>query len=122
MESILINGHRDLTADEFNDHYALKIRKANAENPSCVWVIGNSGACDRYAYDFLRKLGVCPTRVKIYHMASAVPENRYNCILRAFDTKTTMNATMLKCTTRDIVWIRPDTDKYGLSQIIKRKV
>jgi hypothetical protein len=107
MRVYLISGHRDITLEEFQNYYAGKIRKSNAEFSNCVYIVGDNPGCDKYAQEYLRKIGVSPTRVIIYYRNATPPVNAYKCKTKAFDTGNEKNIAMTNDSTHDIAWVRP---------------
>lgn len=102
-----ICGHQDLTQEEFNENYARKIRNSNAYYPDCIYFVGDAPGCDRMAQDFLRKIGVSPERVTIFHRPSEVPENPHQCHTRVFPSTFAAIRAMITMSTHDIAWVRP---------------
>jgi hypothetical protein len=121
MRVYLINGHRDLTLEEFENHYHGKIRKSNAEFPNCIYIVGDNPGCDKYAQDYLRKIGVSPTRVIIYYRTATPPVNTHKCKTKSFDTNNEKNIAMVNHSTHDIVWVRSDEIGSELGKNIERR-
>ena len=123
MRVYLISGHRDLTDEEFRNYYADKIRKSNAEFPNCVYIVGDNPGCDKYAQDYLRKIGVSPARVIIYYRTATPPANIHKCETKAFDTNNEKNIAMVNHSTHDIAWIRPgEVDSEPGKNIERRRI
>ena len=105
-----IYGHTDITFDEFDEHYKSKIRKSNAKNPSCRYLVGNSQGCDQLTQIFLREIGVSPERIRVCYRAPIPPENPYGYNLHEFQTKREAELYMIKRATCHISWSRSIDD------------
>lgn len=116
-----ISGHRDLTEEEFNIHYASKIRKSNAQSPSCGYILGDASGCDKLAQEFLRKIGVSPERICIHHVESKQPANKYKYNLHSHSTESARRNYMTHVSTSDIAWVRPGCEDSEVRNNILRR-
>ena len=69
-----ISGHRDLTIEEFNEHYTPKILEILRDDLECEFVIGDYQGVDMFAQKLLEGQ---VDRVTVYHMFNS-PRNLAN--------------------------------------------
>lgn len=110
-----VSGHRDLTEEEFDEHYKRQLQHAAWSGHH--FVVGDYHGADimvqRYLHDVL---GVDKSRVTVYHMGDKpmqiVPEYE-GSTTGGFKTDTERDAAMTWNSDYDIAWIR--TGKYDSS-------
>lgn len=111
--TFFISGHPDITAEEFRKHYEHRIRKYNAEYIDSKFIVCDESEFDRMAQDFLRRIGVPPKSITIYHMSRRAPINRHQYNTKAFARACARNHAATMASTHDILWIRDNDSVCG---------
>lgn len=125
-----ISGHLDLTEQEFEEHYASKIRKAIENHDR--FVIGDARGADSMAQKYisqiyfsqnkiLRKTNLdCP--VVVYHMLDKPRNNNYGFRTKGgFKNDTERDKQMTLESTYDIAWVRPGKEESGTAKNVNRR-
>lgn len=103
MKTYFISGHRNVTQEEFNEHYTPRIIEALREGAS--FVIGDYHGVDTMAQLLLRKLKA--ENVVVYHMFDS-PRNCMGFERRGgFTSDSARDAAMTILSDEDILWVRP---------------
>lgn len=117
-----ISGHRDVTEEEFQEHYAVKISSAYFSGQN--FVVGDYYGVDIMAQKLLHNLWAGPDRVTVYHMfdepRNIVDEYRVNRVY-GFKTDTERDAAMTVASDYDIAWVRVGKYNSGTAQNIIRR-
>jgi hypothetical protein len=112
-----ISGHRDISENEFREHYENKIFEAI--NQDCSFVLADCRGVDEQSQKFLKAFNV--KDVKVYHMFE---EPRYNsgfeCI-GGFQNDIERDTAMTEASDYDIAWVRPGKERSGTAQNIERR-
>lgn len=120
MKTFFISGHLDLTAVEFEEHYAPRLR-ALAADPDVSFIVGDAPGADAMAQERLKALGV--SRMTVYHMLVAP---RHWCgvgtLKGGYATDKARDAAMTSESTGDLAWVRPGREKSGTAKNLLRRV
>ncbi len=109
----------NLTDDEFNAHYARKLRKSNADYPTCHYIIGDTPS-DHVALEFLVKCGISPERITIYSR-DGPSVNRFYCKTATIADDIRRADKMTSLSTHDIAWVRPGAKDSDPEKNINRR-
>ncbi len=101
-----ISAPENLNTAEFAEHLSRRIRKSNAEFPDSQYIIGDLPA-DILTYEFLRRCGVSPDRITIFHRGP--PHNPYRCKTHYIPDDIKRRQALVKLSTHDITWNNPNT-------------
>lgn len=101
-----ISGPTDITGEEFTSNIARKIKKVNSQY-DCKFLVDES-ACGKLSQQYLRKIGICPTKITIYHRTDIAPENKHNYRTKSFSTNIQKCVEATRMSTHDIAWFRPE--------------
>jgi len=111
-----ISGHLDITAEEFKDHYQLRIEKALYKG--CFFTVGDARGTDTFAQKLLRDY----PNVVVYHMFDHPRHNiGSHSTAGGFKSDEERDAAMTLASTHDIAWVRPGREKSGTAKNIKRR-
>lgn len=104
MKTYFISGHRNVTPEEFEEHYAPHIREAVKAGAS--FVLGDYHGVDTMAQQLLSDLGA--TRVTVYHMFTS-PRNNVGFFPMSggFSSDEQRDTAMTDASDADILWVRP---------------
>jgi hypothetical protein len=117
---IFISGHRDITEEEFKEHYKERIIE-ETKDPSTSFVVGDAAGVDNLAQIILTVYA--PDRHTVYfkgetprhiHAAEAKEKGGYSSQI-AKDTA------MTNASTHDLLWIRPGKERSGTASNQKRR-
>lgn len=123
-----ISGHRDLTKEEFNQHYVPIIDEIIRNDVFTEFVIGDWEGCDTMVIEYLLEQIDYPP-ITIYHVEKEPRikfggesilnfENIYNIKLRTYDE---CDARMTSDSKFDVAWIRPGRKDSHTAKNIKRR-
>mgnify|MGYP003294403523 CR=1 FL=1 len=123
-----ISGHRDLTQEEFDKHYAPLIDEIIRNDVFTEFVVGDWEGCDTMFINFLLEQVDYPP-ITIYHVEEEPRikygnesilnvENIYSIKLRNYDE---CDAKMTKDSVFDVAWIRPGREDSHTAMNIKRR-
>ena len=114
-----ISGHRNITSEEFVEHYLPQIFNVIKEDPNAKFVVGDYDGVDSIAQQLL----INKTKnLTVYHMFDKPMNNHGN-----WDTKggykddIDRDSAMTKESDKDIAWIRTPGDMSGTEQNIERR-
>lgn len=122
-----ISGHRDLTQEEFDKHYAPVLKKVLQSDWNCEFVIGDWEGCDTMALEFLLShpdykyieiYYVDKVRIQPFGDHVDCFENLY---VYSKDNYDECDEAMTKCSDFDIAWIRPGREDSHTAINIKRR-
>lgn len=116
-KTVFVFGHLDLTPEEFEAHYAPKIRAAAAEGAR--FVVGDARGADAMAQALLVTLGATTT---VFHMLDAPRNNaRPFTTVGGFLNDRTRDEAMTEASSADIGWVRPGREKSGTAKNFARR-
>lgn len=116
-----VSGHRDLTKEEFEEHYVPLIQKVMTEDQLAEFVVGNWEGCDEMFLTYMRKINpeawitiycCSDSRIKTYN-------NVY--IYNIFNNYDECDASMTENSDFDIAWIRQGKEDSHTANNIKRR-
>lgn len=115
-----ISGHRDVTIEEFNEHYVPLIEHAISEGH--LFVVGDYQGVDYMAQQYLANEKLNPVTVVVYHMFTA-PRNYITKFLTkgGYVSDEDRDSAMTKESDYDIAWVRPGKEKSGTAINIRRR-
>lgn len=116
MPTYFISGHLDLTPDEFDDHYRLRLREAVSKDAS--FVVGDAHGTDRMAQVYLMGWGA---NVTVFHMLVEPRNNAGFPTEGGFRSDAARDAQMTADSDADIAWVRPGREKSGTARNLKRR-
>jgi hypothetical protein len=121
MPRAFISGHRDLTQDEFNEHYVPLIDKAIAEG--CDFVVGDARGADTMAQVYLAyRWIICGCKVTVFHMSDSPRVNKDRFPTRGgYQSDDERDAAMTAASDFDIAWVRSGYEDSGTAQNIARR-
>ena len=117
-KTYFVSGHRNITEEEFVEHYEPMLWDALNEEDSS-FVVGDCRGVDNLSQKYLRAMGV--KEVKVYHMFE---EPRYGNGLETvggFVSDIDRDSAMTDVSDVDIAWVRPGCEKSGTAQNIERR-
>ena len=118
-----ISGHRDLTTEEFVEHYVPLIHKVIKEDSQAAFVVGDWEGCDSMFLNFIKHTYFIQPRIHIYYVN--IPrvdlEKLDNISLYNKSTYDECDASMTKDSDFDIAWIRPGREESHTALNIKRR-
>lgn len=118
MTTHFVSGHRDLTLDEFREHYAPRIAAALAAD--AAFVVGDARGCDLMAQLYLRD--VRAVRVQVFHMLDE-PRNNVGgfATIGGFSSDDARDAAMTAASSADIAWVRSGRGGGGTAANLARR-
>jgi hypothetical protein len=116
-KTYFISGHRNVTREEFNIHYAEKIVDAIMENAS--FVVGDCPGVDMMAQEWLKRCLV--DRVTVYHMLESPRCNAGFPLKGGFKSDVERDYTMTLDSDDDIAWVRPGCERSGTGNNLDRR-
>ena len=72
----------NMTAEQWKEKMEWTIRRENASHPKSRWIIYDNSRAE----NFLREIGVSPSRIVIYHLSYNKYESKYKSEQREFKT------------------------------------
>jgi len=114
-----ISGHRDLTGKEFIHHYQKELDRAI--NDGCCFVVGDAPGADVMAQRYLKRMGVEPSRVTVYHLGILPRNNVGFCSKGGFTFHSEKDAAMTAASGFDIAWARDGRTTSGTAKNIERR-
>ena len=122
-----ISGHRDLTQEEFDQHYLPVINKVLEDDDTPEFVLGDWEGCDTMALEYLVILHRIPW-ITIYCVDNprvqphgSNPTDFEEVYLHRCRTYDECDSEMTKCSNFDIAWIRPGRKDSHTAKNIKRR-
>lgn len=122
-----VSGHRDLTKEEFEEHYVPLIQKVIKEDSWAEFVVGDWEGCDTLFIEYI--LYRFPNIfVSIYYIDYIKTKFRGNYVynydninLCKRNTYDECDASMTRNSDFDIAWIRPGREDSHTAKNIKRR-
>ena len=122
--TVFISGHRNITEEEFETHYAPAIEMEIENNPYTLFVIGDYYGCDIMAQNYLIDvLNYDPQKITVYHMKES-PRNinpKITNTVGGFQTDEERDSAMTNNSYKDIAFVRNHTELSGTAQNILRR-
>ena len=122
-----ISGHRDLTQEEFNDHYVPILTHILKKDPMAYFVVGDWEGCDTMALEWLISHSDYPD-VYVYYVNEVRVTfsgekliNFYNVMLRPCASYDECDSRMTQDSDFDVAWIRPGREDSHTAMNIKRR-
>lgn len=117
-----VSGHRDLTQEEFEEHYVPLINFIVAEDFYSKFVVGDWEGCDNMFIQYMED-NHTDIPIDIYYVdILRVRTGNYNSYrLLKCDNYDECDASMTKYSTFDIAWIRPGKEDSHTAKNIKRR-
>lgn len=117
-----ISGHRDLTTEEFVEHYVPLIHKVIKEDSQAAFVVGDWEGCDSMFVQYMEAFYSKVPIVIFYVDILRIKEGKFNI----YDFRECVNyyecdATMTLCSHFDIAWIRPGRENSHTANNIRRR-
>ena len=114
---VFVSGHLDLTAEEFEAHYAPALERYAAEGAR--FVVGDARGCDAMVQRWLAALA--PQRVTVFHMFDQPRNNAGFPVRGGFASDDARDAAMTAASTTDLAWVRPGREKSGTAKNLARR-
>ena len=108
-----VSGHRDVTEEEFKEHYAPALSRA-AWNPNARFVIGDYYGVDIMAQKYLKEEGI--KNVVVFHMLEKPRNNAGFPTIGGFTSDEDRDSAMTDVSDEDILWVRPGKEGSGTDQ------
>lgn len=122
-KTYFISGHRDITAEEFQN-YSQALDKIIKETPDASFVVGDYYGVDIMAQDYLvNVLKIDPAQITVYHMFNK-PRNineKITNTVGGFETDEERDAAMTTNSSHDIAFVRNHKKLSGTAQNILRR-
>lgn len=119
-----VSGHRDLTPEEFEEHYALLIYGLIMEDTFAEFYVGDWEGCDSMFMDYIEDNFV-DTTVHIVCVdsprLSINPDSKNKLIIHKYNTYDECDSAMTHNTQLDIAWVRPGKENSHTALNIKRR-
>jgi len=115
-----ISGHRNITDEEFAEHYIPKIDQGIKEG--AIFVVGDYYGADQKAQDYLKKKSYDEMKVRVHHMLKKPRYCVWSFKLGGFRSDEERDSAMTLASTHDIAWVRPGKGDSGTAQNIARRV
>ena len=123
-----VSGHRDLTQEEFDEHYVPMINDIMNNDPFTEFVVGDWEGCDTMIIDYLLNRFDYPP-ITIYHVEEQ-PRVKFGneSVLKFKDIFSTKLPSYDDCDKQmtfdskfDVAWIRPGREDSQTAMNIKRR-
>jgi hypothetical protein len=114
-----VSGHRDLTEQEFVEHYLPKLLKVIEFDKDPIFLVGNYEGCDEMFLKFMQA-GNYDHFVYLYYVDN--PMRHYDYVFtRHMETPNDCDYTMTSNSDFDIAWIRPGREDSHTANNIRRR-
>jgi hypothetical protein len=114
-----ISGHRDITEDEFIQHYE-PILWEKINEPDVKFVVGDCQGADTMAQKYLKSMGM-KNEVTVYHMFEDPRHNSGFGLIGGFNSDDERDFAMTESSDKDIAWVKPGRERSGTQQNINRR-
>ena len=116
-----VSGHRDLTKEEFEEHYVPLIQKVLKSDIFPEFIVGDWEGCDSMFLSFIKdyEVHVIITYVEEVPRIKEGEFNRY--IFHKCTNYDECDATMTACSHFDVTWVRPGREDSHTAKNIKRR-
>ena len=115
-----VSGHRDITQEEFDEHYAPLLDKA-IENGN-MFVVGDCEGVDDMAQRYIESHGVSYNNLMVFHMYT---DPRYcveDCLTHGgYHSDVDRDWAMTVVSDEDIAWVRKGKERSGTAQNLARR-
>lgn len=118
-KTYFISGHRDITEEEFIEHYEPVLWKRLNE-PDSKFVVGDCGGVDIMAQKYLKSMGM-RDNVEVYHMFEEPRHNVGFSLFGGFNSDLERDFAMTEASDADIAWVRPGCQRSGTAQNLARR-
>ena len=115
-----VSGHRDLTQEEFNEHYIPLIDKVLREDIWADFVVGDWEGCDTMFIEYMSSEFHTAT-ILIYCVEHPRIKSTLYVSYCTCDNYDYCDATMTRHSDFDIAWIRPGREDSHTAKNIKRR-
>lgn len=117
-----ISGHREISQEEFNEHYVKALREIIEEDPKAEFVVGDYHGADTMAQEWLKE-NIRPDRVTVYHMFESPRVYRDSGFKKkgGYKTDEERDAAMTKESDKDVAFLRKGKRKSGTAQNLCRR-
>ncbi len=113
-----ISGHRDVTPEEFDEHYVPKLSAALLEQEA-TFVVGDFEGVDIMAQKWLKDRN--NENVIVFHMFTSPRQNAGFPTIGGFTSDEHRDSTMTSASDFDIAWVRPGKEKSGTAINLRRR-
>lgn len=127
MTTYFISGHLDLTAQEFEEHYAPRILAAIGLGAN--FVVGDARGADNMAQEFLAdrySAKPCCTdwhrHITVYHMHKRPRNNAGFPTSGGFKSDSERDKAMTADSDADIAWVRSGRERSGTAKNLDRRL
>ena len=117
-KTYFISGHRNVTLEEFYEHYVPRIVGALMEDS--LFVVGDCPGVDVMAQEYLKKSGA-GDRVTVFHMLESPRHNIGFLTVGGFMSDVQRDYTMTLNSDDDIAWVRPGCERSGTGNNLDRR-
>lgn len=123
-----ISGHRDLTIEEFEEHYIPIIDKIITDDDSAEFLVGDWEGCDLMAVEYLSLLPSIASDITIYYVEKVkmrpfgdVVYDYKNIHFKEKSTYDECDSAMTLDSDFDVAWIREGKEDSHTTKNIKRR-
>lgn len=113
-----ISGHRNITEEEFIQHYE-PVLWDKINEPEVSFVVGDCRGVDDRAQRYLKAMGV--RDVTVYHMFEEPMHNSGFNLKGGFNSDVERDYNMTLDSDEDICWVRKGSERSGTQQNIDRR-
>ncbi|MCG8609692.1 MAG: hypothetical protein MI864_04070 [Pseudomonadales bacterium] len=117
IETYFINGHLDLSDEEFKEYYVPQIESALSE--SARFVVGDARGADCLAQAYLAGK---TASVTVYHMYNSPRNNAGFKTKGGFESDNSRDRQMTLDSTQDIAWVRQNRNHSGTQRNLDRRI
>lgn len=117
-----VSGHRDLTEQEFIEHYQSIIDDIIEQDNYAEFVVGDWEGCDSLFINYLNE-ELCGQKIHIYYVDNprVCVDKENKQVLHKRDNYDECDASMTKNSDFDIAWVRPGREDSHTAKNIKRR-
>ena len=121
-----ISGHRDLTREEFNEHYTPIINRIIELDSFAKFIMGDWEGCDTLVYNYILPRLKQYQTIDIYYVDTVRFDNFNKALYpqvvsRKCDSYEECDASMIYYSDFDIAWIRPGKENSHTANNVKRR-
>lgn len=117
-----VSGHRDLTKEEFEEHYVPLIQKVIEEDIYTDFVVGDWEGCDTIFVKYMEEYYTDIVIHIFYVSSSRIKEGEFNeYCFRECDSYDECDSVMTLVSDFDIAWVRPGREDSHTAKNIKRR-
>ena len=114
-----ISGHRDVTQEEFDEHYAPLLSEAFGNFHS--FVVGDYYGADHMAQKYLKEIGCPDYKIVVFHMFKSPRCCESTSSIGGFTTDEDRDRAMTNSSDYDIAWVRKGKENSGTAQNLARR-